>query len=379
MAWDPSTPYNDLPLLPPDYTPSILIFAKVIEARVALAMLNQAVNDIPNNNILLETIPVLEAQSSSEIERIYTTTESMFKHKAFSSNADPATKEALCYKDAIWAGVQSLKKRPISYRVMSDICSTLRNTHVEVRTQPGTYIASAQIDRIYTPPEGSERLLKKLDNLSTFLNQHNEPGDGLDPLIKMAMGHYQFEAIHPFTDGNGRTGRVLNILYLMEQGLLDTPVLTLSKYIIQNKGEYYDRLMAVTKDHDWEAWILFMIDAVKATSRWTLDKVKAMVKLRDETIAYMKADPRLKRIDSYELVQLLFMHPYARVNNLVEAQLAHRQTASKYLNHLVEVGFLEKSRENGEYLYKNKRLMQLLTSENHLYDPLPTVPDGDKR
>ena len=377
MSWDPDVAYNDLPLLPPDnFVPTRKVLRRTTEARVALASLNQSVKLIPNKSILLETIPILEAQSSSEIENIYTTTDNMFKHVDGSEFADPATKEALRYKDAIWAGIESLKKCPLSYRTMSQISSALRDAEITVREMPGTYIGnSVNHSVIYTPPVGAQVILDKLDNLSNFINddEPDEDGEGLDPLVRMAIAHYQFEAIHPFSDGNGRTGRVLNILFLIEKGVMDYPVLYLSRYILENKNEYYKRLLAVTKEQAWNEWILFILDAVETTSKWTLNKVEAIVSLRDSLIAYMKSIPELNKIYRRELVDQVFMRPYCRSSNLVNNGIAQRQTAMKYLNLMCQYDILDKATYRGEKLFCNRRLLKLLANEDNNYVDYPSV------
>ena len=233
--WIPTSPYNNLPELPPHFTETIKIFRQTIQSRVALERLHQAVNLLPNNEILIQTIPILEAQASSEIENIVTTTDNLFKFLDADTQADAATKEALRYRQALWKGMDSLKRCPLSLRTMIAVCSTLRDTDVSVRKLDGTCIASTSSGQvIYTPPAGEALILEKLHNLAEFLHSPSE----MDPLVKMAIAHYQFEAIHPFSDGNGRTGRVLNILYLVESGLLSQPVLYLSRYIIRHHRRF---------------------------------------------------------------------------------------------------------------------------------------------
>lgn len=366
MSWNPEIAYNELPLLPPsDFQETAAIFRQTTKSRVALESLRQAVNLIPNNEILIQTIPILEAQSSSEIENIVTTTDTLFRYADLSDNADPATKEALRYRTALWAGVNSLEHCPLSLRTMKDVCSALRDTNVNVRTMPGTYIGSSTTGKvIYTPPNGESVIQNKLDNLANFLHTDDE----LDPLVKMAIAHYQFEAIHPFSDGNGRTGRVINILYLVEQGLLDQPVLYLSKYIIENKQSYYHALLDVTRNNAWEAWILFMLKAIEVTATWTNHKVKAIADLEHLAIEYMKREKPLARIYSRELVDTIFQRPYCRVATLVNADLCQRQTAMKYLTILSDFGILKLLDLGRERLFINTRLMDLLKNEDHSFE-----------
>jgi Fic family protein len=219
---------------------------------------------------------------------------------------------------------------------------------------------------IYTPPDGEERLRRLLANWERFLNEPPE----LDPLVLLAIGHYQFEAIHPFTDGNGRTGRVLNSLYLIQTGLLDLPILYLSRYIIEHRNRYNELLIEVTRDRSWESWLLFMLAGVEETARWTTDKILAIHTLQQETRSYLKrARPK---IYSHELVDTIFEQPYCRISNLVEAGIAKRQTASVYLKELAAVGLLVERKVGRERLFINPRLMRLLTS-----DEIPTAIEPD--
>ena len=249
--FDPSRPYNELPKLPPKADIETRgILKACIDARAAVAALRQAGTLIPNQGVLINTIPLLEAQASSEIENIVTTTDALFKYAQIDSEkADPTTKEALRYRTALRLGVESLKMKPLGTSTAVGVCSTIKGRQMEIRRVPGTALTNpAKNAVIYTPPAGEALLRKKLANWERFIHEQTE----VDPLIRMAVAHYQFEAIHPFTDGNGRTGRVLNQLMLVEQGLLDLPVLYLSRYIIGNKADYYRLLLAVTRDAPWE-------------------------------------------------------------------------------------------------------------------------------
>ena len=216
---------------------------------------------IPNQTVLINSIPLLESQASSAIENIVTTTDELFEHiDRDDLSMTSATKETLRYRHALYNGYQSIKKRPLSIAMICDICSTLREVHVEIRKLPGTALVNAASNKkIYTPPEGEEKIRQLLTNWQQYLHQK----DGIDPLIKLAAQHYQFEAIHPFHDGNGRTGRIINLLYLIEQGLLDTPILYLSGYIIQNKVQYYENLLKVTTNGAWIGWVLYFLQAIQ--------------------------------------------------------------------------------------------------------------------
>jgi Fic family protein len=223
---------------------------------------------------------------------------------------------------------------------------------------PGTALANDATGKvIYTPPQGEALLRGLLANWERFLHE----ADNIDPIIRMAVAHYQFEAIHPFTDGNGRTGRVLNLLFLVEQGLLDTPVLYLSRAIIRRKADYYRLLRAVTAEGRWEEWILYMLKAVEETAGWTTAKIHAIRKLMQDTADQVRQ--KAPAVYSRELIELIFVQPYCRIGNLVDADIAQRQTASVYLKELCDVGVLKEVKVGREKLFINPRLMTLLTSE----------------
>ena len=336
------------------------ILRACIPARAALAELKQAGELLPNQGLLINLLPLLEAKDSSEIENIVTTTDKLFQYADEDDNADPATREALRYRTALATGFRRLSERPLTANTAIDICSTIKSVDMQVRRVPGTKLMNPATGAvIYTPPEGEDQLNALLSNWEQFL--HDD--DGLDPLIKMAIAHYQFEAIHPFTDGNGRTGRVLNILYLIQQGLITLPILYLSRYIVQNKADYYRLLLDVTREQNWEEWILYMLAAVEQTSYWTTAKIGATRQLMEHTGHYLQA--QLPKIYSHELVQIIFQQPYCRIQNLVEAGIAKRQTASVYLKQLCEVGVLEERQVGKEKLFIHPKLVQLLSQDSN--------------
>jgi Fic family protein len=359
-------PYNDLPLLPPEVdleTRSIL--RALIPAARSLAELKLAGELIPNQSILINTIPLLEAQLSSEIENIVTTTDKLFQLAGKGdSSTDPATKETLRYRGALYEGFKMLHEYPVCSRTAIQVCRTIRNVDVGIRNTTGTKIGKkATGEIIYTPPEGVDCINEKLANWELFINSNDE----LDPLIRMAVMHYQFEAIHPFTDGNGRTGRVLNILYLIQEGLLEIPVLYLSRYIIRTKELYYQLLRNVTEKGDWEAWIIYMLIAIKENAEWTSGKIRAIRNLIQHTCDYVQES--LPSIYSRELVELIFTQPYARIANVVDLGLAKRQTASVYLKEMVKIGVLKETRLGKEKLFVHPKLMTLLTSDENSFAP----------
>ena len=222
-------------------------------------------------------------------------------------------------------------------------------------------------DRVYTPPDGEERIRRLLANWERFLHERTE----VEPLVRIAVTHYQFEAIHPFTDGNGRTGRVLNSLALVEMDLLPLPILYLSKFIIARKDEYYDKLLAVTTDGAWEPWVSYMLQGVEETAAWTTEKIAAIRRLSEDTREFVRS--RLPKIYSQDLADVLFEQPYCRIGNVVDAGIVERQAASRYLKALAQVGILSERKVGREKLFVHSRLLELLMSEQHAYAPLPVA------
>lgn len=360
QAWRPDLPYNGLPLLPP---PGDLetkgVLKSCISARAALAELKQASELIPNPAVLINTLPLLEAQASSEIENIVTTTDRLFQYREDDDHADGPTKEALRYSRALLSGFQSLQSRSLTTRTAEEICSEIKGMEMRVRRVPGTALAKSNGEVVYTPPVGEPLLRSLLANWEKFM--HSE--DAIDPIVRMAIAHYQFEAIHPFTDGNGRTGRVLNSLFLISRNLLPLPILYLSRYIIQHKSDYYRLLLSVTEKGDWQDWIQFILHAVEATSRWTVDKIAAIRHLQTATSDYVKA--KKPKIYTHEFVNLIFEKPYCRIQDVTDRALAGRQTASVHLKALVEIGILEERVVGREKLFIHPRLMGILTKDSN--------------
>ena len=363
--WRPDRPWNSLPKLPPRAElESKAVLKQCVTARAALAELKQAAELIPNPAMLINTLPLLEARASSEIENIVTTADKLFQHLRAEGNADPATKEALWYRSALLEGVRALTKRPLATRTAEMICTRIKGTEMSVRKVPGTALAKGGSgDVVYTPPEGESLLRELLANWERFLHEE----ESLDPLVRMAVAHYQFEAIHPFTDGNGRTGRVLNSLFLVEQGLLPQPILYLSRYIIARKADYYRLLLAVTSDGAWEDWLLYMLRGVEETAAWTTGKIGAVRKLAAGTAAYVRQ--ALPKVYSRELVDVIFEQPYCRIANLIEAGIAGRQAASRYLKALAAAGVLREQAVGKEKLFVHRKLMHLLTRDGNAFEP----------
>ena len=363
--FDPNLPYNGLPLLPPptELTETTPILKKCIDARVALAELKQAAELIPNAAVLVNALPLLEARASSEIENIVTTTDKLFEFADVAEDkADAATKEALRYRSALYEGTKMVQRRMLTTDMAIQICSTIKNLELDLRSGSGTKLKNrASGELIYTPPEGQALIQEKLDNWQQFMHGYKE----LDPLVRMAIQHYQFEAIHPFVDGNGRTGRILNILFLVEQGLLNTPILYLSRHIIRHKSDYYRLLLGVTREQAWGPWILFMLTGVEETCVWTTDKIKAIRELMQHTSQFVQK--KLPKTYSWELIEALFKQPYCRIGNLVNTGIAKRQTASVYLKQLCDIGVLREYKSGRETLFVHPKYIELLTGEENVW------------
>lgn len=358
MGWSPDVPFNELPSLPPEgleLEPKPVLKA-TIEARAALATLVQAGQLLPNPGILIQAVPLLEAQASSAIENIVTTADELFKH-ADSGGGDHATKEALRYRAALFTGVEAIRSRPLTAVTAARICTELQGREMAVRAVDGTRIANPVTREIvYAPPEGVDAITSKLADWERFIHS----GDDLDPLVRMALAHYQFEAIHPFHDGNGRTGRVINILMLIEAGLLRDPILYLSRAIIAEKNDYYRLLRAVTAEGRWIEWIVFMINAVQRSAESTTRKIEA-IRACQETIAIRARDATPGGRDA-RFLALLFEQPYCRISVVAERCDVSRQTASSWLHALVEARLLSQVKVGREILFVNDEFLEVLTS-----------------
>ena len=358
MNFDPATPYNRLPLLPPGTDLETKPVLKMcIEARAQLAALDQAAARIPNPAVLINTIPVMEARASSAIENVVTTSDQIFQAaRASSATNHPATREALRYRSAIWKGFEMLTHRPVCTTVAVEVGRVIRDVEIDIRRVPGTRITNPKTGETrYTPPVGESRIRDLLANWERFM--HDE--ESLDPLVRMAVAHYQFEAIHPFTDGNGRTGRVLNILFLCDKGLLGQPILHLSRYIDRTRSDYYRLLLSVTTDSTWDEWLLYILEGIRETAAWTIGKAEALVELQSTVAAEIRE--KAGGLYSHELVETLFKHPYCRIMDIVDAGLAKRETASIYLKKLRDIGMLEEHAVGRDKLFLNWRMLDLLT------------------
>lgn len=360
MGYNPQLPYNDLPLLPPkEEIENKAILKKTISASRALSELKGAITNLPNPTLFLDTIQLQEAQASSAIENIVTTHDELFKASVAGKKIEnPAVKEVFHYKTGLWLGLDALKKQPIlNTNLFIQLVQTIKENQAGIRNVPGTQLKNPVTGQvIYTPPEGEAVIREKLKNLEDYI--HAE--DGTDPLVKMAIIHYQFEAIHPFFDGNGRAGRILILLYLKLTGLLDLPALFLSRYIIENKGTYYTKLRDVTEKKDWQGWILYMLDMIEQSAKEDRKRILEIEALMLNMGKEIQA--QLPRVYSKDLLEILFRLPYTKRQYLKEAGLGTLKTVGNYLQELEGAGFLKSEQVGKEKLYLNFNLLKILTS-----------------
>ena len=367
---DRNKPWNELPNLPIDESiyKTIDIYEKLGNAKAALARLHGRSAVIPNQGLLINTISLQEAKASSEIENIFTTDDELYK--AYSENPDnerinKASKEVLRYREALWKGYQLLKSNnQFSIEYFIDIFQEIVQTKDDIRLefnnttikQGGTGPNSGKV--IYTPPKGKTLITDMLNNLIDFVN--DDETYKIDPLIKLAIAHFQFEAIHPFRDGNGRTGRIFNIHILINKGLLDLPILFLSKYIIQHKEDYYQGLMGVSQRGDWKTWIMYVLDSIEQTANDTYNKINEIVRSKDAILNFIEKEAKsIKKKE--ELVNILFSQPYIKVKTLQEKKIYSEITARDYLNKLAELKILEKKTIEGHHYYLNTELYRILS------------------
>jgi Fic family protein len=364
---DRTLPWNELPRLPIDLViiRDLDIYEMLGKAKAAIGKLQGRSIAIPNQGIFVNTISLQEAKASSEIEHIFTTDDELYK--AFSDDSLPIlgpAKEVLRYRESIWAGYQYLKERgkfdmgyfELVYQMTTEMTDGIRKPFSQTYIkQGGSEPNAGQV--IYTPPRDEKVLKDLMINLIDYLN---EDSPTIDPLLKMAIAHFQFEAIHPFRDGNGRTGRILNIHFLTMQGLLDLPILFLSKYILDQKENYYSFLAGVTQRAAWKEWILFVLRGIEQTSLDTFHKINDILAAKEAILELLKSQTSISRPDS--LVEAIFTQPFSKVKHLVEKKLYAENTARNYLNQLVELGICEKRRISGGDYYLNLELYRILGS-----------------
>lgn len=355
--FDRNSPYNNLPLLPPrSDIESKKVLRKTILAGRALAQLNGTLLNLPNPTLFIDTIYLQEAKASSEVENIITTNDELYKSLvADKKNETAATKEVLSYKKALWLGLEELETKPfITTNLCIKIVQCIKQNKASIRVTPGTTLTNNHGEIIYTPPTGESVIREKLANLEKFINEENS----VDPILKMALLHYQFEAIHPFADGNGRTGRILLLLYLKLSGLLAVPAIYLSEYIIQHKNDYYLKLRGVTENENWEDYLLYMLDMIEQTATKGLTLLNKITIAIDEMANQIKT--KLPKMYSKDLVEILFRLPYTKRQNLIDEKLGNAKTVGNYLMALEKNGILESIKVGKEKLYLNKKLLQIL-------------------
>ena len=361
-AYDPKRPYNELPTLPPAAELETLSVMRALNlASRSLANLNGTALSVPNPQLLIDAFAITEAVASSEIENVNTTSDELFRYMAVGNErASDATKEAARYHPALATGIQRLQNDPnLDTKLFVDTCSQILGTQVDVR-DAAVFIGNPRADLVvYTPPHGKSQLLHLLNNLIEFAN---ETTTGLDPIIKMAIMHYQFEAIHPFPDGNGRTGRIINIFYLMLNGLLDQPVLYLSRYFLRRRREYYAGLRAVTEAGAWENWIHYILTGIREVAEEGRADLIRIRELRKEYADRSRVDA--PTASSEQLMDLLFMRPYTTTRMVQQVEGVTRATARSRLEALTRAGMLQRIKSGRHQLFRNHRLIDILIGQS---------------
>jgi len=349
---------KNLKFLPPEVDlETKRVLKQLSRSHRALAELKGFADTIPNKNILINAVTINEAKDSSEIENIVTTHDELFKAMSAENYLNPTAKEVVNYRTALWHGYKLVKEHGfLTTNMMIEIHQLIESNRAGIRKLPGTVLKNESTGEVvYTPPSGEQEILSLLSNLEKYINTDY---DNVDPLIKLAVIHYQFESIHPFYDGNGRTGRIINVLYLVLKNLLDSPILYLSKFIIRNKSSYYRLLQEVTVKGNWEEWILFILQGIEETAEETLMLVKEINQLIRRTADEMKE--KLPKIYSRELVDLIFFEFYTKIPYIQEGLNISRKTASTYLTSLEDAGFLISEKIGRERIYLNKYLFDVV-------------------
>jgi Fic family protein len=351
--------FNDLPLLPPhpSLVETISILKQESKTAVALAELKGLTKTLPNPNILINAIVLKEAQASSGIENVITTQDKLYQALyAKSAKPDLATNEVLRYREALLMGTALIKEKGfLNANGIISIQRELEANNAGLRTLPGTALINDITNEvIYTPPDNFDTISRLMKNLEDYINYSS---NDISPLIKLAIQHCQFESIHPFYDGNGRTGRIINVLYLMLRDLLNEPILYLSAYIIQNKGEYYRLLQEVRIQNNWENWILFLLKGIEQTSLATIDQINKINQLFTKTQELIQEN--LPKIYSKDLVEQLYIHPYCKIDFLVQNMKLNRKTAGNYLKSIEQLGVLRAETKGKEVIYVNDELYEL--------------------
>ena len=383
-VWNSQKPYDQLAFLPPKLImrnrasvidlESKSVLKACSQAREMVGRVREACKRLPNPSLLVDAMIRQEVKASSAIENIVTTNDRLYNTQIELEERTPSeqqtTQEVRRNRQALWHGFEMLKHRPITVKMAIEICRILREVDVDLRQVPGTSLQNPHTQQVHYMPPNPDKLPQLLSNWEEFINgkglisvdaaenSAENPQDQLDPLVKMAVQHYQFEAIHPFTDGNGRTGRALNILFLIQTGLIDLPILNLSRSIQNRRDEYYEKLLGVTSHQDWEAWLLYFIETVDDGARWSLQLIDKLSKLmREVEKQLMASDLHLR---AAKLSEIIFQYPYSQIETLVEAEIAERQTASVYLKWLVEMGILKERKVGRSKVFINHQMMAAL-------------------
>jgi Fic family protein len=365
MKFDRNVPYNQLPFLPPDeneiFTKEVMLL--LAKAHRSLGKLEGISKNLPNPLMLVNTISLQEAKSSSEIENIFTTDDELYKAiSTTDTTISPAAKEVLRYRESLWTGIdQVVEDKYIDsdtivkiYQNIKQTKTGIRSEHSNVRIIKGGK-SSTSGEVVYTPPKSNDLINELLNNFLAFINDDEQYN--IDPLLKMAISHYQFEAIHPFSDGNGRTGRILNALILKSKGLLSHPILYLNKYIIENKDSYYHYLNGVSSRGDWERWLIYMLTAVDETANFTVMKIEEINQQFEDTRSH--AEKHFPKI-GFEVIESIFTQPYIKAIHLLSNKIKSRNTAKKYLDQLCEIQILELRHIGNENVYINIDLVRIL-------------------
>ena len=369
-----------IPFLPPSYDlETKAILKQLNNANRRLAELKGVAMTIPNENILVSTLTLQEAKDSSEVENIVTTQDDLYKNASelYSDYAiNAATKEVLNYREALQHGFRLVKEKGVlTSSVIREIQKLLEHNSAGFRSIPGTTLKSSDGKTVYTPPQDRTEILNYMDNLETFIN--NDDISELDPLIKLAIIHHQFESIHPFYDGNGRTGRIICVLFLVLTGRLDLPILYLSRYITHNKKKYYELIQDIRDKNsdnadEWEAWILFILKGIEETAIETTRLVKGISKLMADFKSVLR--PKFGKQYRHELLNNLFFHPYTKVEFLEKELMISRVTAQRYLNLLMETGLIDRVKIGKAYYYINVPLMNLFMCVSDVDDKSAVNP-----
>ena len=344
-----------LSMLPPNvYLETKAVLKQLAKANRALAELEGYSDTIPNKHILIKAVMINEAKDSSAIENIITTHDDKAMSDAAGATAEAI--EVVSYRTALWYGYEQVKAREmLTSNMIIEIQGIIEKNRAGIR-KPGTVLRNEKTgETVYTPPSSEEEIMNLIGNLEKYIN---EDFDDIDPLIKLAVIHYQFESIHPFYDGNGRTGRIINVLYLVLRELLDSPILYLSGYIISTKSEYYKLLQEVRLEDNWEDWIVYILTGIEETADETL-KLAKKINIEVESMS-AEIKERLPKIYSKELIDLLFYEFYTKIDYIENGLSISRKTAANYLNTLEKEGLLKSEKIGKERIYQNKRLYDLV-------------------